>query len=211
MKISVITPSIRPEGLKATQETLETQTFSEFEWLVEMSLTNKQGSDLNAAYNRAIKRAKGELIVSLQDYTKIMPDGLQKFWDAHQKEPAFYTAPLGKVSKWDDDPVFDWRKSREKECNWQEWEIDWGSAPRQALVDIGGFDEELDSYWGFDNVNVGLRANMAGWKFYNIPDNLSIALDHNAFMDHPHKVKRNPDFHNDRLDCFRHGGTIAYI
>ena len=34
MKISVITPSIRPEGLKILQECLAQQTFKDFEWLV---------------------------------------------------------------------------------------------------------------------------------------------------------------------------------
>src|ERR1035437_8527622 len=84
MKISVITPSIRCEGLKIVQQSLEKQTFQDFEWLTEIGIPGR-GHDLNAAYNRMLRRAKGELIVSLQDFIKAPPQYLQKFWDAYQK------------------------------------------------------------------------------------------------------------------------------
>ena len=66
MKISVITPSIRPEGLKIVRECLLNQTFKDFEWLVDINWTGKH--DLNASFNRLIRRASGELIVFYQDY-----------------------------------------------------------------------------------------------------------------------------------------------
>ncbi len=87
-----------------------------FEWLTDINWTGKH--DLNKAYNRLIKRAKGELIVSLQDYTKIEPDALQRLWDAYQKEPdTFFTCPVGKVDneEYQGIPKWDWRNSPQAE------------------------------------------------------------------------------------------------
>ena len=84
IKITVVTPTIRPSGLEVMRESLKNQTFQDFEWLVEVNYSGKH--DLNAAFNKMIKRAEGELIVFYQDYTKIKKDGLQKFWDAYQKD-----------------------------------------------------------------------------------------------------------------------------
>jgi hypothetical protein len=79
------------------------------------------------------------------------------------------------------------------------WEIDWGAAPLDALKKIGGFDEALDQYWSSDNVSVGHRANLAGYKFKCLTDNRAIALDHDAFMEHPFRKNYNPSFTNERL------------
>lgn len=209
--ISVLTPTVRPRGLKRVQQSLEDQTFQDFEWLVEVGLRNTEGSDLNAAYNRMLRRAKGELVVSVQDYIKIPVDGLERFWEAYRNESAFYTAPVGKVQDVGGEPEFDWREVPEADCNWQRWEIDYGAAPLDALKYIGGFDERLDECWGFDNVNVGFRAHREGYDFYNLPDNKAVAWDHDEFLDHPHRDKRNPDLHQELLDDIKANGFDSQL
>jgi hypothetical protein len=220
-KISVLTPSIRPSGLAINMESLANQTFKDFEWLVEVGIPHR-GHDLNASYNRLLKRAKGELIVSMQDWIKAPPDYLQKFWDAYQKFPnVFWTSPVGKVDDLGDisSPRWDWRawindKEENKEMiegRWDCWEIDSGSAPLSALKEIGGFDEELDKYWSSDNVNVGCRAELAGYQFKNLFYNPVVVWDHDKFTKHPFREKFNPSFNNERLDAFRAGLKINYI
>lgn len=209
VKISVVTPSIRPSGLDRVRNSLLQQSFTPFEWLTEINWTGR--TDFNSAMNRMIRRAKGELIVSIQDYIHIPEDGLQRFWDAYIKQPGFYTAPVGKIIKPLDAPRWDWRVDKPGDIHWQEWEICYGAAPRQALVNIGGFDEVLDQAWGFDNVNTAYRAHLAGNKFYCLADNKSVAIDHDALMDHPLKRFRDEKLHNDRLAFFGKGGTISYI
>lgn len=207
MKISVVTPSIRPEGLKVVQECLEQQTLKDFEWLTEIGLPKKDGHDLNAAFNRMLRRAKGDLVVFWQDYVKAGPDCLQKFWDAYEKDKKiFFTAPVGKTSDWKE-VKWDWRKHFTEVASWTYWEIDLGAAPLSALKEIGGFDEELDKHWSFDNVNVAMRADLAGYKFANLTDNQAVAWDHDAFLEHPFRKKYNPDFHNQRLDDIRRGNA----
>ena len=142
MKISVLTPTIRPKGLEPTRQSLLNQTFKDFEWIVDVNWTGEV--DLNKSLNRLIRRSSGELVVFLQDYVELPPWGLQAFWEAYTAKPAFYTVP---VSKYDEhNETWDWRAGREGAIDWREWEIDCGSAPLQALYDIGGFDEELDRY-----------------------------------------------------------------
>lgn len=206
MKISVLTPSIRPEGLQIVKECLARQTFTDFEWLVEIGLGLEH--DLNRAYNKMLKRSTGELIVFYQDFIKIEDDGLQKFWDEYTSE-YFMTAPVGKSLDYTD-PKWDWRHFKHEDIGFQGWEIDWGACPREALFKLGGFDEELDKNWSFDNVNVAYRAQLAGYKFKCI-DNPSIALDHDVYMPHPFRERYNPTFNNERLREFDHGTTLNYL
>ena len=105
IKISVITPSVRPQAMWLPARALSEQGFnhSRFEWIItspdKRINTTPIGWDdtpikfladppkpegyawtLNRAYNQAIKEAGGELIVSLQDATYFDPEGLEKFW-----------------------------------------------------------------------------------------------------------------------------------
>lgn len=199
--ISVITPSIRPKALESTRNALLGQSFKDFEWLVDINWTGEV--DLNKSLNRLIRRASGELIVFVQDYVELPPEALQGFWEAYKDIPAFYTVP---VSKYDDSgETWDWRANKTGAIDWRDWEIDCGSAPRAALVDVGGFDEELDRYWGYDNPNVGLRAHMKGYEFYCLPNIKCRAYDHNKHEAHPFRNRQNVDFANERLEYIRAG------
>lgn len=210
MKISVITVSIRPKGLEITQKCLAGQTFADFEWIQEIGIPER-GHDLNAAYNRALRRATGELAVSLQDYIKVTPLYLDKFWKAYKDNPGtFFTAPVGKVSSEDysGDVRWDWRAYRDARADWRTWEIDSGAAPLAALREIGGFDEEMDGRWSCDNLNVGCRAELAGYGFMNVFDNPAVAYDHDAFMPHPFRKDFDPQFNAYRMRLFEMGERI---
>lgn len=109
IKISVITPTIRLEGIPIVLKALAKQTFRDYEWKIcSPYITNKefltmkenhniphiewiqddfQGGfwGLNRSYNLLFKKAQGELIVSWQDWITAKPDALQKFWDAYKQ------------------------------------------------------------------------------------------------------------------------------
>lgn len=218
MKISVLTPSIRCNGLEIVRIGLLQQTFKDFEWLTEINVSGKH--DLNAAYNRMLKRATGELVVSLQDYIKINPDFLQKWWEAYIENPdTFMTAPVGKVDNlnYGGDTKWDWRAYRNDEttnirdCEWNCWEIDNGAAPLAALKAIGGFDEALDGHWSADNVNVGCRAQLAGYTFKCLFNNPGLAYDHDAFIPHPFRDSFDGSFNTKRMAMFRGGMTLPAL
>lgn len=216
MRISVLTTTIRGyEGLGRPAIGLLDQSLSghQFEWLYEIH-DPSEPPDFNASMNRLLKKSTGELIIFLQDFILPNKHGIEIFVEAYQNDPnTFYTAPVGKTL--DDKTVeWDWRKDRwyDQELNSLEWEIDWACAPREALIKIGGFDEELDKYWGFDNVNLGVRAEMAGYKFRNIIGNPAMAYDHNKKINHPYQKLRNPDFHNMRLNQIIRGEVkVSYV
>lgn len=219
MKISVITPTIRPESLADMRDCLKAQTFdkNQFEWLVDINITGKH--DLNAAFNRLIRRSSGELVVFYEDYTRIMPDGLERFWKAYQDNPGtLFTAPLGKVDAWTDSPRWDWRAYKQRdsqtdytECLWRTCELDWGAIPRNILEKIGGFDEELDKWWSMDNVSVGMRADYEGYKFACVLTNPAIAIDHDKKTKHPFRERFNPPEANARMKTYTPGKPLPYL
>lgn len=220
MKISIITPSIRPKGLDITQKCLSEQVFKDFEWLVDIGIPGK-GHDLNAAFNRMIKRARGELLVFYQDYIKVNSDYLEKFWRAYQEHPnTFFTSPVGKVQNQDfsGEIKWDWRawKQNENQIDYTDclprcWEIDSGAAPKDAIYKIGGFDEEFDKHWSADNLSVGVRADLAGYKFKCVFSNPAIAWDHDAHIKHPFRDKYNTEFINDRINAYKAGFTVDFL
>ena len=193
--ISVVTPTIRPAGLQHVYDGIKDQ--EPLEWLVEINVTGK--TDFNQAMNKMIARAKGDWIVSVQDYITIAPGALEYIANL---EPAFYTFPVKHDDTWD------WRKSRNGDIGWQEWEICFGAAPRQWLIDIGGFDEQLDQAWGFDNVNVGFRAHQAGYPMKCDNNIESYGLDHDALNLASFKDRRDPTLHNNRLNDFKRGEKV---
>lgn len=208
--ISVLTPTIRPEGLHIVQKSLAEQTYQDFEWLVEVGIPER-GHDLNQAYNRMLRRAEGKLIVSVQDWIKMPEDGLEKFYEAYKEDDSkFYTAPLGKTDSLQDIEIeWDWRnKQNDSEIMFKGWELDWAAAPKEAFYEIGGFDEKLDHFWSCDNVNVAKRADLAGYEFELLQDNKAVALDHDKFYEHPFRKDFAPEFNKERMEKFEEGLTI---
>lgn len=206
LSIDVITPSIRPKYLSLTQQTLEEQTYQNFQWHVEIGLPNKNGHDLNKAYNRLLRRCTGDVVVFLQDAISIPSDALQRLSEISE----FVTCPVGKVKEWSDDPKYDWRENTEK-ADWRKWEIDFGAAPLEALKQTGGFDEEMDGIWSGDNLLVGYRAHKLGYTFRCLPDIKAVAVDHDAHEEHPFRRFYYPEEYQKRMNEYDKGLVLDYI
>jgi len=207
-KISVLTPTIRPEGLKPVMASLEKQVFKDYEWQVEVGMPWK-GHDLNAAMNRMLRRAKGELIVIIQDYITFPSFALGEMWTQHEAEPlAFITYPMGKLDAKTGDIKYDWRyKGDYRRIAGFEWETDFAMAPLQMFKAIGGYDEEYDAGWSWDNASVGIRGELAGYVPACNPAILAAAVDHDALFPHPFRGKNeNGDLHQRREKVYRDGG-----
>lgn len=199
--ISVLTPSIRPEYLKITQECLERQTFQNFEWLVEIGRRN-QGFTLPSDMNKMLKRAKGDRIVSLQDCIKINDDALERIDNLSNE---LWTFPVGQVDDFiTQEPEWDWRKTyTDGELpDAHYWETDFGCAPRQAFFDVGGYDEDFNNGWSWDNVEIARRMYRAGYKGYCDPTIIGVALRHDKFTAHPFRTKR--ELNDKRADASKY-------
>lgn len=192
-KITVITPSIRPEALKVVSKCLRKQSFKDFEWLVGSPFTvndqlsthildNFEGGfwTFNRACNEMIRQAEGELIVSWQDNIWGNSQVLEDFWSWYEKNPKVCVTGVGdqyqEVDKHLKPFIQVWGDPRKGsqdrfgssyECYPSDWELNFCSAPRQAFLDVGGFDEALDySGFGMDNISLSERIDESGYQFW---------------------------------------------
>lgn len=133
-----------------------------------------------------LRRVKGERIVVLQDCIRIDDDALARI-DTLEKD-TMWTFPVGKVMEYGQDPAWDWRKDYGVRAlpGPEFWEADFGAGPRQAFFDVGGYDEEYNKGWSWDNVEVAYRIKATG-KYPFLCENtiLGVALDHDKMREHP--------------------------
>lgn len=193
MKVSVLTPSIRPQYLQMAQECLARQTNQEFEWLVELGMNNSKEWGLPADWNKMLRRAQGDIIVAYQDCITIPDDAIEKILTLNFEKKA-YTFPIGHPQRPDEEPSWDWRKYRETvigkaRLTANQWELDLAAAPRSLFFEVGGFDEDFCKGWSWENVEIGWRAEAAGYEFYVSQVTHGIAIEHDKILEHPFRNK----------------------
>lgn len=200
--ISVITPTIRSEGLAIVDKALRRQTYRDIEWLVGSQFKPDHGRwikddfkggywTLNRIYNKLIKHSRGELIVSWQDFTSSDPDCLEKLWVHYQTEPKTLVTAVGNKYRDDTFMVQTWQDPRERadlgtyyECYPWDIEANLCSIPREALLKVGGFDEQMDfEGYGFDARGVFERLDMIGYQFKIDQTIKSYSLEHGRVSD----------------------------
>jgi len=206
-KISVISVSIRPKGLTITQKCLAEQTEQSFEWITELGIPQR-GNDLSRALNRALRRAKGKWVVMLQDYIRIPKNGLQRLLEV-AGEKKLVCGSMGKTLDWKN-IKWDWRyywdlEHKGKPIEYYKWEGDWAIAPLKAFKDVGGYNEEYDDFWSFDNVELAFRLNELGYTFWVQSDNKAIQYDHDKVFEHPFRKNYSPEFHDANLQDMKMG------
>lgn len=242
-KISVLTLTNRWGGIDVTWGALKRQTFGDFEWVLIDAVDREQEvleytgdvrvrwidqkkkpkkalTNLAHADNQGFRACRGELIVLLQDYIWIDPDGLEKYWEAYLAyeknilitgvgdQYAIPSAedivnPEGKVTVFKEPysqkpEVVAWKDPRRRldqgtfyMCNPPDWEANWGCIPRKIIYELGGMDEQYD-YEGFawDNVNIAQRADMLGYRQYIDQTNECYGFQHDDWWPNPLKVEK---------------------
>jgi hypothetical protein len=130
--------------------------------------------DLNSSYNLALKQARGKLIVSYQDGIWTKPDLLDAFWFHYKSGSRVVVGAIGdqysSVDEYGMPTNRVWEDPRKRndfgsfyECYPEDVEFSLAAIPYSGLVDIGGFDEELDRYYSGDNVSVMHRLYDCGY------------------------------------------------
>lgn len=203
MKVTVITPTIRKEGLSVLEHALKNQTYKEFEWLIGSPFDPRIPSaqwipdkftegywTLNRIYNSLFLVAQGELIITLQDWIWILPDGIEKFVEAYKTTKGVISGvgdQYERIGKYGKPEVKIWSDPRKNtnngsfyECYPNDAEWNWCAIPKQAIIDIGGMDEQLDFLgYGGDQLQAVERMDACGWKFYLDQTNESFTVRHN--------------------------------
>jgi len=198
-KISIITPSIRPRGLEVVFNSLQEQTFKDFEWLPRLSIPGEK-PDLCRQCNRALGEATGEWVVFWQDWIKAPPDMLETI--AQMPLDFAHTFPVAKLQGDDfdsEDLKTDWRAVPivPDEIDLSHWEIDFGIVPLSHLKKVKErfgyfFDEDYDSGFGWENVDLAERLSLCGTRF-RLARKMVKAFDHDKATQHPFKHKTNQD------------------
>lgn len=204
-RISVLTPTIRKEGLDIVKKALDRQSFTDFEWLIGSPFETDLGTwveddfklgvwTLNRIYNKLIKASSGDLIVSWQDYTFADPDCLEKFWTLYELEPKTLVSAIGNKYEqvYPERKNMLWKDPRERDdqgsyysCYFNDIEWNLCSVPRDALYAVGGFDEGLDFLgFGMDGYSVNDRINALGGYDFKLNQTIkSYSLAHGRVED----------------------------
>ena len=199
--ISVLTPTNRNiEGLKVIEKALRKQDV-EYEWIIGSPVKPdidciyvpdppKEEGDywvLNKLYNKMIEKARGDLIVSVQDFTSFLPDSLERFLYYFEKDPTSIVSGVG--NKYTDDTFTTqvWQDPREvgggfQPCPFSDIEGNFCAVPKSALYEVGGFDERLDKWAGMDWFSTLARIKLSGkYKFFLDQSNKSFSVVHGRY------------------------------
>lgn len=219
--ISIITPTSRgKESLELVEKSLSRQTEQNFEWIVEYASQPLPGNvwSLNRDYNTAIKKAKGDLIISWQDFTYADPECLEKFLFHYNQEPKTLVTAVG--NKYSDNTwsIMTWKDPRERSdqgtyypCFFNDIEFNLCSIPKEALYDIGGFDEYLDKFYGMDGYSVVDRINMLNKYDFKIDQTIrSYSLEHSRPALWEEKNALHGPY-NDRRLAYLANPTLSYL
>jgi hypothetical protein len=202
MKVTVISPSIRPKGLDIVLQSLKNQTFKDWEWLIGSSFDPKIKEarwvkddfkdgywTLNRIYNKLFKEAKGDILVSWQDFIWAPPDALQKFVNKVTETGGLVSGvgdqydSLNKYGKPEIPIWWDPRKRTDFGAFYKVYpgDVEWNFAafPKKAVFDVGGMDEGLD-FLGVsgDQLQIVNRMDDFGYKGYLDQTNESFTLRH---------------------------------
>lgn len=179
--VSVLTVTKRDGWQKLAEKSLAAQTYKDFEWIIVYepnvevtefdSIPNykwvpapkkTRHSNLSASNNEGLRHCKGKQVLFYQDFIELEPDTIEKMMAIADDKTFITTATINPDGNQDGRYT---GLDLPRECMPQEWEENVGMAPMKMLKELGGYDEEYDEGWAWNNVNVADRAAMLDCKF----------------------------------------------
>jgi len=222
-KVAVLTVSKRSDWEKTAVKSLNRQTYQQFKWIVvtegqalDIGVITSPGtlclkapnkgrvSNLNASLNEGLRHClDADYVIFYQDFIDLPPDCFQKLIDVAEQTGMFVT-----TATINHDGTMDGRYTGTDEvhpCEPSHWEANVAIAPMKAIKELGGFDEEYDNGWSWDNVNLAERARMLGYKFCIDESNKPQLLYHPKEPDINPGLKPNGDLHAKVMEEIRAG------
>jgi hypothetical protein len=152
-----------------------------------------RSSNLNKSLNHGLKFCSNEYVVFYQDFIVLEDDCLIKLIDLVDDNTFVGTVTKNEPGKPEDMRYLG--ADCPRPCRPDEWEANVAIAPMKAMLELGGFDEEYDDGWSWDNVGLADRAAMLGYKFILDESNRPQLLHHKKETDMP----TNGEFHAQRM------------
>lgn len=244
-KVSIITPTIRSGFWDLMAQNIASQTYPNIEWIVvDDSIENRESLlkevgkqykldvqyvrgkkyskgfpyiyGLSSANNCGLEKAKGELLVFLQDFMFMPKDGIELLVNLHRAHPTSLLAPVDIAVKPIRPPMVDmknWFSGMKPEDTFGElirknirckgigirptnnpadWEMNYCAIPTAVAKDLGGWYEFFNDGLGFDNTEIAYRALLSGYTIFIDDTNIATALDHwEALKDKPEELGEN--------------------
>lgn len=213
---SVLTVSKRTGWEPGALGQLATQSVTPKEWVIVGEENVRRGygkfvsapkqeraSNLNASLNtglRFIAADAPDYVIFYQDFIELPTDCFEKLL-ALATPNTFVTTCTPNYDGSDDGRYTGINVPRP--CRPEEWESNVALAPMQMLQVLGGFDEDYDNGWSWDNVNLAQRAAMIGAKFILDEGNRPTLLPHEQTS--KLEMPLNRDRHNRTMSDIRRG------
>ena len=134
-----------------------------------------RASNLNASLNEGLRHVDTPYVVFYQDFIDLNYDCFSKLMKL-VNENTFVTTCTPNYDGSDDGRYTGLKKPRE--CRPEEWEANVAAAPMDIIRALGGFDEEYDLGWSWDNVNLAERAAILNCNFILDESNRPKLLPH---------------------------------
>jgi GT2 family glycosyltransferase len=230
MKVTIYTPTLRDGWWNVMSSNLAAQTYKNFEWIIidgqeesrskiadkyarEYALDiryfhqgkTKRTYGLANANNMAIKAAKGELFVFLQDFVLITPTAIEELVNVSKKHPRDFIAPCDVYFAPKIQPDIlnkeDWfngnldvigefmRKNIRiknlgvrKADQLTDFEQNFGAVPTQTLRSLNGYWEFYDEALGWDDTEIIYRAEKMGIGLWIDDTNQAVCIDHHQVL-----------------------------
>lgn len=225
IKVTVITPTNREGFWHIMADNLSNQTYKNFEWIIvddhsedrikvaqkyaqkfNLDITYQRGNKtrdygVSHAYNVGCSLATGELIVSLQDFMLLPPNGLELLVREYKNHPDALLAPVdmyfqpksGDTSDPEDhfsgetDVMGDVTRQNARITNQgirssdnpADFELNIGAFSKKTFDELGGFYELFDdSLANFGNTEFAYRALKMGKEIYVFEHICGLGIEH---------------------------------
>lgn len=157
-------------------------------------------SNLNASLNAGLRRVKTDYVIFYQDFIELQPDCFEKLLNLVDNH-TFVTTCTPNYDESNDSRYTACNCVRE--CAPREWEANVAIAPMSVIRELGGFDEEYDNGWAWDNVNLAHRAFLLGCRFLIDETNRPKLYPHE--MSSHKTLTPNGDRHEQTMRAIMHG------
>lgn len=210
---SVLTVSKRTGWEKMARASIKKQIVKPNKWIVVSELAERltafdglikiqapettRLSNLNASLNMGLHFIDTQYVIFYQDFIELPEDCFEKLL-ALATPNTFVTTCTPNYDGSDDGRYTG--ADCPRSCMPEEWETNVALCPMRIIRDLGGFDEEYDWGWSWDNVNIAQRAAMLGAKF--------ILDESNRPRLYPHEMSSHETL---PLNAERHGRTMMDI